>query len=623
MRLLRPQSPSLRVRLLLLAGAVIAAVLLVVTLLSRKDPDLVVYGATPQGIMAAVTAARQGERVLLIEPTPGIGGVLTQAWLATLDLSVDARGRPLAQGLFRKFFDALKHDNSFDVLHAQRVLTDLLTSSRVKVELNTHIVEVHAAAGKIISLRLNGPNGATTLQPENIIDATDMGDLAVRSGARFTLGRSDTGLDHAQMAATLVFRMTGLDWKVLKEQERHERRRTNPRGRSLFGLASFTSGYHPSDTSRFFLRGFNAALQDDGSILVNALLIYGVDGTSLASLQQAHLDGAREAVRVVAYLRHSFPTVFGRATLGGVAPQLYIRESRHLIGDARLSAADVLYGRHFRDAVGVNAYPLDGQSYLPGQKPFLLGTPRAYEVPLGALVPAGFKNLLVVSQASSFASVAAFSTRVVPLQMTLGEAAGQASVLAHWAHLDYPTIDHSPLWMELLQVVLRAHRVRVNAPSGPMAGHCQDAISSEQVQAETLLSASLLSAPYYYVGCLYLNAPETTTNFVNDLQHGLETRTTSSTSRHRVFEDLQRQYGSSLRPLTLGTARLILQRLDLQSDGLLDLRSLPAGTVLTRSEVVRLRWTLLERMRAAARPSAVERGSTYPTPLGVSQAANW
>ena len=550
-------------------------------------PDLIVYGATPQGVMAAVTAARQGERVLLLEPGRGIGGQLTQAWLATLDMSVDAHGNPLAQGLFHEFFRGLHHDNSFDVPGAQVLLDGMLRSTGVQVQLGTEVTGVQVQTGHVTRLSLLGPGGAHTLAVHQLIDASDTARLAALAGARFTVGREDTGLGRAQMAATLVFRICGADLSALAERVHQERgREDGRRSRSLSGLVALTSGYLPSDPARFHLRGFNAAVQQDGSLLVNALLIYGVDGTSETSVQRAYRDGASEARRVVQDLHDRFPEVFGQAFFGGVAPQLYLRETRHLLGVRRLTASDVLYGRTFPDAVAVNAYALDGQAYLPGQAPLLLGTPGPYGVPLGALLPQGFKNLMVVSQAASFDSVAAFSARVVPLQMTLGEAAGQASVLTHWLHLDYLAVDQSPVWTGLLRVLLRLNHGRVDPPLLPGTPHCRDASQPGASQAQALLRAGLMSAPYYYVGCLYLNQPETAQTFLDDLQHA------GGNAQNARFRNLR----AALPPgelLTARRARALLTSLGLSTASPV-LTQVPATRLMKRGEVAALRWSLLQ-----------------------------
>lgn len=78
--------------------------LLFLFLAAWAGPDLLVYGGTPQGVAAAVAAAREGLRVLLVSPTPRVGGVLTGGWLATWDLSRDEKKRLLQEGLFLEMY---------------------------------------------------------------------------------------------------------------------------------------------------------------------------------------------------------------------------------------------------------------------------------------------------------------------------------------------------------------------------------------------------------------------------------------------------------------------------------------------------------------------------------------
>src|SRR5258707_883380 len=51
--------------------------LLLATVLRAQEFDVLVYGATPSGIAAAIAAAKDGERVLLVEPSRRIGGMMT------------------------------------------------------------------------------------------------------------------------------------------------------------------------------------------------------------------------------------------------------------------------------------------------------------------------------------------------------------------------------------------------------------------------------------------------------------------------------------------------------------------------------------------------------------------
>ncbi|AFZ66190.1 FAD-dependent oxidoreductase [Deinococcus peraridilitoris] len=488
----------------------------------RVPYDLVVYGGTPQGVTAAAAGAREGLNVLLIEPGGTLGGVLTKSWLATLDLTYDAEGEPLYGGLFRPFFRKLQHDVSFDVAKAARAHREMLRDAGVHLKLNTAVRQFRQDGPLLSTLILAGGHGNHAVQARYVIDATDTAELAAQTGARFTLGRQDTGLDDRQMAATLVFRLEGVTWSALAEQLALEGQvlgnRAQVHGRSGRGLGNVTQDYVPSDPERFYLRGLNVARQDDTSLLVNGLLIFGVDGTNADSLKRAHEDARHEAERVTFFLRRALPQVFGGAVLRGVAPELYVRESRHLLGRYRLKADDVLYGRRFPDGAALGGYALDGQMYLPGEAAYGLGRPAPYQVPLRALLPQhGPTNLLVVSQAASFDSAAAFSARVAPLQMALGQAAALSVVLARQERVALPALVEHERSLARYNKLLTLRGVRLEAP-GPR-GNEEDAKHESFPTARALLQRGLFGAPGSTPGDLRLDDPITARAFLNSLQH--------------------------------------------------------------------------------------------------------
>lgn len=496
--------------------------LLLALALARAQYDLVVYGATPQGVTAAVAAAQEGLRVLLLEPSEGVGGVLTRGWLATLDLAQDSKG-PLQGGLFAEFFRRLGHDPSFDVEEAEGVFRSMLAAARVELRLGEALEGVEVQRGRVQALKT--PWGR--YEAPYFIDATDTAELAYRAGASFTLGREDTGLDGRQMALTLVFRLEGVPWGAVFLALNYEGqvRRTGGGawGRSGWGFGELTRGYTPTDPGRFALRGLNLARQNDGTLLVNALLLFGADATNPAALEEARAQAALEAERVVAYLRERDPLVFGLARLKGVAPALYIRESRHLKALYRLRAEEVLLGRAFPDAVALGGYPLDGQAYYPGETPYLLGTPAPYGVPFRSLVPRELKNLLVVSQAAGFDSVAAFSARVVPLQMALGEAAGVAAALLRRAPMvgivpsplaDFQELAQSSTGIRLLQKRLQERGARLEG-----AANRNEEGQPGYLEAVNLLRRGLFAGPYYLKGSLGLGDPILLGDFLADLEH--------------------------------------------------------------------------------------------------------
>ena len=531
-----------------LPGTLLFVLMVTLACLTRHDPDVVIYGGTPQGVMAAVAASRQGLRVTLLEPGPQLGGVLVRGWLATLDDTDDLSHHSLYGGLYASFYLAVGGNRSIDVRRAERVFWTMLRKARVDVRLNTDLIATTDALsihnGRIGAIRVSHRSGqvlidSRELVPVQLIDASDTANLAARAGARFSLGREDGGLDRRQMAATLILRIGGVRWIDIERSlrqaylQRHDLIGFDQRG--AYGFGALGSSYVPS-APNLKLRGLNIARQDDGTLLVNALLIAGVNGTDAGSVRAGQADAVREAQKVVVHLRRADPLIFGHATLIGVAPELYLRETRHLMGLARLHADDVLLGHMGTDTVATGGYALDGQIYDVHESPFLLGQPAPYGVPYGSLVPRGFENLLVVSQAASFDSAAAFSARVVPLQMVLGEVAGTACGVALRLHIPLSDLARQPSIFLELRRRLEAQGVRVRPaqvamPTAPSQSSAIAAGDLTSDQAVKLLRRGLMSAPYNLRGQLGSNQPMLVTDFLSTLDHWLSARSKDPAQR--------------------------------------------------------------------------------------------
>ncbi len=490
----------------------------------QVSADLFVYGATPQGVTAAAAAAFRGLRVVLADPTPFVGGAFSQSWLNTLDLSWDSSGALLYGGLVQEFVHRLGSFDGVDVRRAERVLRELLSASGVQVKLGWRLEEVELTHNRLTGVTVAAPEGRVRISAEAIVDATDVAQLAAAAGVRFTVGREDTGLDRRSMAAGLVLRLRGLSWTQISEAACPSRPCPNGSGRRpylVWGFNGLLARYVPSDPSRFTLRGLELALQGDGSVLVKGLQVFGVEATDPDATALAYRQAQAEALRAVRYLRLAAPHLFGTAELVATAPALYVRESRHMVGRYRLRADDVLYGRDFPDGVAVGGYPMDGQAYYAGEPPYLPGVPAPYGVPLRSLLPERIDNLLVVSQAASFDSVAAFSARVVPLQMALGEAAGIAVAVAHSLGRPPSVFADNPAALQQLRSALRLSGIRLDAPRRATV---DDALDPGYPDAVELLRRGLFNGSYWLRGGMHLRRPISVREWLENLEHFFRAR---------------------------------------------------------------------------------------------------
>ncbi len=367
----------------------------------------------------------------------------------------------------------------------------------------------------------------------------------------------------------------------------------------MWGFNALLTRYVPSDPARFTLRGLELALQGDGSVLLKGLQVFGVDATDPDSVAAAYRQAQAEAARAVRFLRMAAPHLFGSAELVATAPALYIRESRHLVGRYRLRADDVLYGRDFPDTVAVGGYPLDGQAYYAGESPYLPGVPAPYGVPLRSLLPERLDNLLVVSQAASFDSVAAFSTRVVPLQMALGEAAGIVVAVAHGLGRPPSVFVESAPALHQLRAALRLAGLRLDAPRKVAT---EDVLDPAYPEAVELLRRGLFNGSYSIRGGLHLRRWISVREWLENLEHFFRAKG-SDAALDTIQAVRLASYPTLGYPLPASSAVALLRALGLPAPGPFDSRA------LTRGQAASLLWGAFRPLLEAQQPRQDLQGS--------------
>lgn len=169
-----------------------------VNLVAFKPPtnefDVVVYGGTASGVMAAVAAGREGLKVAILEPKKHIGGMVSGGLSAT-DVGRKTVIGGYAKELYircAKYYGARSNDSIvwFPEPHvAEKVLNDMVNEAGVKVFYGHRLKEkngVQKQNGRITSITME--NGAS-FTAKVFIDATYEGDLMAFAGVSYTFGR--------------------------------------------------------------------------------------------------------------------------------------------------------------------------------------------------------------------------------------------------------------------------------------------------------------------------------------------------------------------------------------------------------------------------------------------------
>ncbi|MBD2865027.1 FAD-dependent oxidoreductase [Paenibacillus oceani] len=414
----------------------------------RKDSyDLIVVGTDPEGISAAVSAARSGLNTLLVDSygRDVLGGLMTVGWLNSIDMnwdntaaSIPGKGRDhFNKGIFTEWYKKTE-GHSFDVTTAANAFNDMVRAeSRIDLDMKAADVEpIVAKEGgtvRIEGVTITGTDGTKQeVRSKAVIDATQDADIAAVAGVPFTIGREDLGDPDSRMAVTAVFRLNHIDdkaWELIAKRLNGDGdSNTGVSDMSAWGYGDEMKKYVPLNKEQTKMRGLNIGRQLDGTILINALQIFGIDGLNPESRKEA-LEIAREEVPNVVKFLQTFEE-FKHAELDAIAPELYVRETRHMNGLYRLSVIDLLENRDQWDRIAFGSYPADIQRTSVSDNGAVVVHPLQYAVPFRSIVPQNVDGLLVVGRSASYDTLAHGSARVIPTGMAAGEAAGAAVKLA-------------------------------------------------------------------------------------------------------------------------------------------------------------------------------------------------
>lgn len=382
--------------------------------------DVVVVGGGPAGVCAAISAARAGVSVALIEKTAMLGGMATSGLVGPFMTCYNREANfPVVGGLFREIVERLinangalcpdktparsKYTSFIEKYHSnttpidsailQTVLDDMVLESGVEIFLYTQFIDCKTENGKITQIVVANPGGLSIIEGRNFIDCSSNADLAFKAGVPTWFGDEETGMPQA---ATLFFELMNVD------------------------------------DQKYLQRGGHKAycMPENGRYKVNDKHVMNVDPSNVRSMTAGHIQGRKLAIESYLDMKESMPG-FENASLTQIASVLGIREGRHIKGRYMLTVEDVCNSTYFEDAVVTFGYGMDIHSRDAKKAGgFDFSSADWYTIPFRSLVPLNCDNLLVAGKTICAQSKAAGSFRVMPACMALGQAAGTAIAMA-------------------------------------------------------------------------------------------------------------------------------------------------------------------------------------------------
>lgn len=400
--------------------------------------DVVVIGSDPEGIAAAYTSSKAGLRTLLIDfNREMIGGLYTLGELNMIDFNRPPEnyhffGKStdfINAGFFKKFYRHIGKRQSFDIENAKYAFEQLLG------EANTEVVMTEGKVSQITYDKIKKENTLSLLLKEKekvltakvVIDATPNGDIAWMRGAKYYDGKEDLGYKGTYQAATLVYRLKNIDWEKVDEYLSSDNNDyTGLTDNAAWGYEIMTKCHIKNP--RLQSRGLNLGRQNDGTVLVNALQVFNFNPYHREDdkIKKECISAIKN--EIVPYMRQHCPG-FENAEYVSVAPEFYVRESRHLIGEDTLTSGNVFDSVFEETFVASGSYPMDVQTSAKGEYGLSYQDNVIYGINGGVMVPKDIEGLFVVSKVASMDSIAYGSARTVPVLVSLAEASGAMAKL--------------------------------------------------------------------------------------------------------------------------------------------------------------------------------------------------
>lgn len=403
----------------------------------NKTYDVIVVGGGPGGVSAAITAARNGMSVLLIERYGFAGGMATTGLVNPFMYyrsKTDANHylpSPVFMEIVKNLSDngaADKDGHVFDDEIMKILLDKLLIDSNVEILYHSIVTGAVSKNGAVSAITVACKEGRRDFKAKIFIDATGDGDLAAFAGFETEKGRKEDG---ACQPMTLCFRLGGVaphEWQKLWVELNDIYKEGKANGEIS----------DPRENVLIF-----KTLRPD-VIHFNTTRVIAKDGTVSSQLGEAEIIARKQVWELFnafknrsQYCKDSF--------ILKIATQIGIRETRRVMGEYVLDADDVVKAKTFEDGIARSSYPIDIHNPSGSGTVIKQIEGGYYEIPYRCIVPKGSKNLLMACRAISSTHEAHSSLRVMPVVASVGEAAGLAAVEAVKGKISVSEVDGSKL----------------------------------------------------------------------------------------------------------------------------------------------------------------------------------
>lgn len=427
--------------------------------------DILVCGGGMSGFATAVSAARSGASVILIEAGGFLGGTATKGLVGPFMTCYDSKGETqIIKGIFSELTERLVAENGgispedcrggdslsgyrtaghigvtpFDVETLKRVTEQMCIEAGVKLLYHTLFLDCEKVGNRITKVYAADNNRVISISAKVFADTTGSCALAYRAGAETTRGNDD-GI---MQTNSLFFTISGVDKEML---DKHMSQTSEMRKRYYMDELDLgrENKTFPCGTNK--LRIFEGL---NGEWFVNMAQIDDqMNELDNEEVTQAEITQRDQIVQIVKFLRETVPAL-KNIRLVATASDLGIRESRRLVGLETLTLDHISNSHKFKDSIAVCANSVD--IHMKNGVSYTANTGENYYIPLSCLISRNIDNLITAGKSLSADKYAFAAVRVMPPCVAMGEAAGICSAFAVLDGINPAEVNSDRVCAELL-----------------------------------------------------------------------------------------------------------------------------------------------------------------------------
>jgi hypothetical protein len=399
-----------------------------------KEVDVLVVGGGYAGWGAAMCAARNGAKTMLVEQQSALGGLVTLGYVA-LKFSY-------IEGVAYELFHLLKQSNAVtgrfvDTEKTKVALEQMLLKEKVSILYNTTVVDSIVEKDTITGVVTFNKSGFQAIKAKRVIDASGDGDVSAYAGVPFEVGCPE--LNGYNQSSSLVMRVGNVDMEEY----------SSAKDIQVLWCDKIKEAVENGEYPYMIDKRVNWVVKVPGRDKKHQELFICYPHSrkcrclDAEDLTRQLIEQRQQALWTIEFCRKHIPG-FANAWLIDTAPMLGVRDSRRIMCEYKVTADDLVKGARFEDAIMRGMHAFDAhhptepghikhivRKNEKGEDEKLYVNPGKWrEIPYRALVTKKIDNLLVAGRNFSGDFMAQGGNRLVLECLNMGQAAGTAAALS-------------------------------------------------------------------------------------------------------------------------------------------------------------------------------------------------